>query len=151
MPVAGMVIAAISGLKERKGSSLAGIKKYIGANYPVDVQKISPHIRRALKKAVTDGQLIQKTGTGASGRFRVAKTAKKAKKTPKKKTPKKKASKSPKKKARKSPKKAKKSPKKSKAKKAKKSPGKTKKPAKKAKKPAKKAGSKKSPAKKAKK
>ena len=132
-----MVAAAITALKDRKGSSLAAIKKYIAANYKADVDKLAPFIRRHLKKAVKDGKLIQKTGTGASGRFRLAKAAKKS--------PKKKAAKKPK-----SPKKRKKTPKKA-AKKAKKPAKKAKKPAKKS--PAKKTKAKRSPkkAKKAKK
>ena len=140
-----MVVAAVTGLKERKGSSLAAIKKYVGAHYRCDAEKLAPFIRRFVKKAVRDGTLVQKSGTGASGSFRLGKV---------KKSPKKKAKKSPKKKARKSPKKkAKKSPKKKAktAKKATKSPKKAKKASKKAKKPVKKAKAKKSPAKKAKK
>ena len=132
-PVAEMVNTAIKTLKERKGSSLAAIKKYIAANYKVDVARLAPFIRRYLKSAVTSGKLTQTKGTGAAGSFRIgkeekpkkptkAKKAKKpkaAKKSPKKpkakkvKTPKKAAKKTPKKAAKKTPKKAaKKSPKK---------------------------------------
>ena len=127
-PVATMVMAAVTGLKDRKGSSLAAIKKYIAANNKVDVAKLAPFIRRFLKKAVTDGKLVQPKGTGASGSFKMGAkpkeekpkkvnkaakkpAAKKEKKAKKPKTPKKpkakKATKSPKKatKAKKSPKK----------------------------------------------
>ena len=45
-PVASMVNAAITNLKDHKGSSLAAIKKYIAANYKVDVAKLAPFIRR---------------------------------------------------------------------------------------------------------
>ena len=88
-PVASMVTAAIKNLKDRKGSSLAAIKKYISANYKVDVAKIAPFIRKFLKKAVADGKLTQVKGTGASGSFKVAASAKaekpkKAAKKPKK-------------------------------------------------------------------
>ena len=83
-PVAQMVNAAISTLKERKGSSLAAIKKYMAANYKVDAAKLSPFIRRYLKKAVTDGKLVQTKGTGASGSFRLAKVAAEHKKKPSK-------------------------------------------------------------------
>ena len=140
-PVASMVNAAIKELKDRKGSSLAAIKKYIAANYKVDVAKLAPFIRRYLKKAVADGKLNQTKGSGASGSFKLAKAAaedkpKKVKKSPKKaakkpaakKTPKKAAKKPAAKKA-KTPKKEKKAkkpaaakPKKPKAKKATKSP-----------------------------
>ena len=153
-PVAEMVKAAISNLKERKGSSLAAIKKYVVANYKVDAAKIAPFIRRFLKKAVADGKLVQTKGTGASGSFKLSKVkeekpkkvakkkpaAKKpaAKKDKKAKTPKKaaKKAKTPKKSA-KSPKKTEKKAKKPKAAKPKKPKAKkaTKSPAKKAAKP----------------
>ena len=140
-PVAAMVTAAIGALKDRKGSSLAAIKKYIAANNKCDVAKLAPFIRRFLKKAVEDGKLTQVKGTGAAGSFKLAKVEKPAKKAVKKpaakKSPKK-AAKKPAKKA-KTPKKEKKAkkpaaakPKKPKAKKATKSPKKAvKKPAKK--------------------
>ena len=145
-PVASMVNAAITNLKDRKGSSLAAIKKYIAANYKVDVAKLAPFIRRFLKKAVADGKLNQVKGSGASGSFKLVKVvaekkAKKpaaAKKTPKKAAAPKKAKKAATpKKAKKAatPKKEKKAkkpaaakPKKPKAKKAVKSPKKAAKP-----------------------
>ena len=153
-PVASMVPAAIAALKDRKGSSLSAIKKYIAATYKVDVVKLAPFIRRYLKKAVTDGKLNQVKGTGASGSFKLAKAAAEEKKpkakkaATKKPAAKKAAKKSPKKAAKKpaakkakTPKKEKKAkkpaaakPKKPKAKKATKSPKKAaKKPAKKSK------------------
>ena len=140
-PVASMVNAAITNLKDRKGSSLAAIKKYIAANYKVDVAKLAPFIRRYLKKAVADGKLSQTKGSGASGSFKIGKATEEKKKVKKVKKPAKKAG------AKKTPKKAKKpaakkekkakkpkasKPKKPKAKKATKSPKKAKKPAKKA-------------------
>ena len=132
-PVASMVNAAITNLKDRKGSSLAAIKKYIAANYKVDVAKLAPFIRRYLKKAVADGKLSQTKGSGASGSFKIGKATeekKKVKKTPKKAAKKPAAKKTPKKAAKKpaakKEKKAKKpkasKPKKPKAKKATKSP-----------------------------
>ena len=81
-PVATMVDAAITSLKDRKGSSLAAIKKYIAANYKVDVAKLAPFVRRYLKKAVADGKLNQVKGSGASGSFKLAKVV--AEKKPKK-------------------------------------------------------------------
>merc|ERR1712018_1097445 len=131
-----MVLAAVKALKDKKGSSLPAIKKYIAANYKVDVAKISPFIRKAIKKLVADKKLIQ---TKAS--FKAAKEEKPKKvKKPKAKKPK----------AKKTPKKAKKTAAK-KAKTAKKAPAK--KTAKKApaKKTAKKPAAKKSPKKAAKK
>ena len=152
-PTNEMVQGAIKGLKERGGSSLIAIKKYIAANYKVDVEKLAPFIKRALKSGVTSGALVQTKGKGASGSFKLPSAAKPvkpaAKKSPKKKPAAAKA-------AKKTPKKAAKKP--ADKKKATKSPAKAKKPkakptkAKKAKSPAKKPKApkpKKSPAKKA--
>ena len=77
---AAMVNAAIKGLKERGGSSLPAIKKYMAANYKVDVQKLAPFIKKYLKKAVADGKLVQTKGKGASGSFKLGATATKEKK-----------------------------------------------------------------------
>ena len=41
-PTSEMVNTAIKTLKERGGSSLQAIKKYIAANYKVDVDKLAP-------------------------------------------------------------------------------------------------------------
>ncbi|CAN7977456.1 unnamed protein product, partial [Ixodes persulcatus] len=49
--VSAMVTASISALKERGGSSLQAIKKYMSANYKVDVEKLSPFIRNYLNAA----------------------------------------------------------------------------------------------------
>ncbi len=120
-PTSQMVLAAVKALKERNGSSLPAIKKYIAANYKVDVVKLAPFIKKALKSLTEKGKLIQTKGKGASGSFKVAAAAK-AEKKPKAKKPKspKKKAKSPKKKAaakkpagekkKKSPKKAAKKP-----------------------------------------
>ena len=96
-PVASMVNAAIKNLKDRKGSSLAAIKKYIAANYKCDVAKLAPFIRRYLKKAVADGKLKQVKGSGASGSFRIGDKKEKVKKVKKAKKPKAKKAKKPKK------------------------------------------------------
>lgn len=85
-PVQQMVNAAIASLKERRGSSLAAIKKYIAANFKVDIVRLAPFIRKYLKKGVADGKLVQVKGTGASGSFKLSPAAKKE---PKKKSPKK--------------------------------------------------------------
>ena len=146
-PVAAMVTAAITTLKDRKGSSLSAIKKYVAATYKVDAAKLAPFIRKFLKKAVADGKLTQVKGSGASGSFKLAKVEKVAKpkkavkKPAAKKSPKKAAKKPAAKKAKKAktPKKEKKAkkpaaakPKKPKAKKAKTPKKAAKKPAKKA-------------------
>merc|ERR1711997_880029 len=119
-PSAVMVLAAVKALKDKKGSSLPAIKKYIAANYKVDVAKISPFIRKAIKKLVADKKLIQ---TKAS--FKAAKEEKPKKvKKPKAKKPKAKKPKTAKKAPAKKAKTAKKAPAKKTAKKpaAKKSP-----------------------------
>jgi histone H1/5 len=67
-----MVGNAIKSLKERGGSSLQAIKKYITANYKVDAEKLSPFIKKYLKSAVASGELVQTKGKGASGSFRLA-------------------------------------------------------------------------------
>merc|ERR1712141_142665 len=116
-PTASMVMAAVKALKEDKGSSLPAIKKYIAGNYKVDIVKLSPFVRKALKSLVEKKKLVQTKGTGASGRFKASKEEKpkkvakpKAKKVTKKKAAKKpageKKAKTPKKKAAAKPKKA---------------------------------------------
>merc|ERR1712110_938134 len=71
-------------LKDRKGSSLAAIKKYVGANYKVDLVKIAPFLRKALKKGVEAKKLVQ-----VKGSYKLAKEEKKpAAKKPKAKKPK---------------------------------------------------------------
>jgi hypothetical protein len=67
-----MVANAIKSLKERGGSSLQAIKKYIAANYKVDSEKLSPFIKKYLKAAVVSGELVQTKGKGASGSFKLA-------------------------------------------------------------------------------
>ena len=112
-----MVHAAIKNLKERNGSSLQAIKKYIAANYKVDVNKLSPFIRKFLRNGVTAGKLVQVKGKGASGSFKLSAAAGKPKKEKATKTAKAKKPKSPKKTAKPkkaSPKKAASKPKKAK-------------------------------------
>jgi histone H1/5 len=82
-----MIVAAITALKERSGSSRQAILKYIQANYKVG-DNPGVHLKLALKRGVTGGVLTQPKGTGASGSFKVAKKAEPAKKkTPAKKKP----------------------------------------------------------------
>ena len=92
-PTSSMVKNAIKTLKERKGSSLAAIKKFIAANYKVDPVKIAPFIRKYLKKAVEEKQLIQ-----IKGSYKLSEAAKKdaPAKKPKAKKPKAKKPKKPK-------------------------------------------------------
>ncbi|TGZ60971.1 hypothetical protein CRM22_008265 [Opisthorchis felineus] len=71
-----MVKASINAAKDRKGTSLSTIKKFIAANYKVDVEKIGPHIRRGVVHAVEKGVIVRNgnKGKGASGSFMVAVT-----------------------------------------------------------------------------
>lgn len=85
-PVSEMVVSAIKILKERNGSSLQAIKKYLIINYKVDTDKLSPFIKKFIKLNVTSGQLIQTKGKGASGSFKLSALAKKEKKVPAKPT-----------------------------------------------------------------
>uniref|UniRef100_A0A914XAA3 H15 domain-containing protein n=1 Tax=Plectus sambesii TaxID=2011161 RepID=A0A914XAA3_9BILA len=75
-----MIKAAITHLKEAKGSSRAALLKYILQNYKVgdNVKLVNSRIRAALKRGVTAGGLKQVKGTGASGSFRLGDKAKKA-------------------------------------------------------------------------
>merc|ERR1712193_455839 len=114
-----MVLAAVKALKDKKGSSLPAIKKYIAANYKVDVAKISPFIRKAIKKLVADKKLIQTKASFKAAKEEKPKKVKKPKaKKPKAKKPKKTAAKKTKKTAAKKAKTAKKAPAKKTAKKA---------------------------------
>uniref|UniRef100_A0A1B0G787 H15 domain-containing protein n=1 Tax=Glossina morsitans morsitans TaxID=37546 RepID=A0A1B0G787_GLOMM len=70
-----MVDAAIKNLKERGGSSLLAIKKYINGTYKCDSQKLAPFIKKYLKTSVASGKLIQTKGKGASGSFKLSATA----------------------------------------------------------------------------
>ena len=76
-----MVLAAVTALKDRKGTSLSAIKKYVSSEYKVDTERTAIFIRRYLKKAVTDGVLVQVKGSGATGSFKLpsAETKKPAK------------------------------------------------------------------------
>jgi len=67
-----MVANVIKNLNEGGGSSLQTIKKYIAANYQVDIEQLSPFIMEYLKTALAAGELVQTTGKGSSGSFRLA-------------------------------------------------------------------------------
>ena len=89
-PCIEMIVAAISNMKDKKGSSVQSIKKYIAANYNVDIEKLAPHIKKAFVSGVASGKLVQTKGKGAAGSFKlnaaaVDAKAKKAKEAAKKK------------------------------------------------------------------
>ena len=84
-PVATMVMETIRTLKDRKGTSLAAIKKNISENYDCDVDKLAPFIRKFLKKAVEEERLVQiKASYKLSAAEKAAKPKKEAKKATKK-------------------------------------------------------------------
>ena len=75
-----MIRAAVSSLKERRGSSRQAILKYVKANYKVgDEKAANVNLKRALKAGVKNGALKQSKGTGASGSFKLGETKKVAK------------------------------------------------------------------------
>jgi len=69
--IAAMVLSAIKELKEKNGSSLQAIKKYLAANYKIDSAKSAPFIGRFLRRAVVKGTLDRTKGSGALGRFKL--------------------------------------------------------------------------------
>lgn len=72
-PYEDMVRAAISALKERRGTSRQTILKYIVANFEGLCNKVGKHLNDALREGVNDGTLTQTKGSGARGRFRLGK------------------------------------------------------------------------------
>ena len=64
-----MAIGAVTGLKDRSGSSRQAILKYIMANYKVgtDATKVGRQLKLALKKAVEGGALKAAAAAGKKG------------------------------------------------------------------------------------
>ena len=69
-----MVENAIPSLKEPNGSCLHAIKEYVVANYNVHAVTLSPAIKEYLKAAVASSRLLQPTGRGANGSFKLPAT-----------------------------------------------------------------------------
>ncbi|NXI47845.1 H110 protein, partial [Galbula dea] len=67
-----LITKAVSVSKERKGLSLAGLKKVLAAG-GYDVEKNNSRIKLGLKSLVGKGTLVQTKGIGASGSFRLSK------------------------------------------------------------------------------
>jgi len=67
-----MVVAAITNLKNRNGSSRQAIQKYIESNYK-GLNNVPLHLRNAIKSMVEKGELTRTKGTGVSGSFKVVK------------------------------------------------------------------------------
>ncbi|XP_032653331.1 histone H1.01-like [Chelonoidis abingdonii] len=125
-----LITKAVSASKERKGVSLAALKKSLAAG-GYDVEKNNSRIKLGLKSLVNKGTLVHTKGVGASGSFKFSKKPDETKE----KAPKKKTAAKPKKPAAKKPASAAKKPKKAAV--VKKNPKKAKKPAAAAKKTAK--------------
>merc|ERR1711910_234426 len=107
---ASMIAAAITALKDKKGSSRQAIVKYIMANNNLggaDAKAVNSRTKVALKNGLKAGVLKNAKGTGVTGSFKLVKVEKPKKAA--KKSAAKKPAKSPKKAAAK-PKAAKKSP-----------------------------------------
>ncbi|XP_067833542.1 histone H1-like [Heptranchias perlo] len=66
------ILKIVADCKDRKGISLAAIKKVLATN-GLDVEKLRTPIKLNIKKHVEKGSLVQIKGTGASGSFKVAK------------------------------------------------------------------------------
>ncbi|KAG5278687.1 hypothetical protein AALO_G00101670 [Alosa alosa] len=71
-----LVVKAISASKEKKGVSLAALKKALAAG-GYDVEKNNARVKVAIKSLVTKGTLVQTKGTGASGSFKLNKAVEK--------------------------------------------------------------------------
>jgi len=71
-----LVNTAILNLNNSRGSSLRAIKDYISGNHAgIDIDKLSLHIKKYIKKAVEDGTLIQKnkeTKVNLASSFKIA-------------------------------------------------------------------------------
>lgn len=74
--VSEMILAAVVTMKDRRGSSLQAIKKYMQENYSVDMPKLNIHVKKNIVKMVEGGQLVQVHGHGANGSFKIGAVAK---------------------------------------------------------------------------
>ena len=92
-PYAAMIVDAITGLGDKKGSSRQAILKFVVANNKVDAEKAAVRVRTALKKMIESKKVLAAAVAGkkGAGSFKLAPVEKKAKKVvkPKAKKPKK--------------------------------------------------------------
>ncbi|CAL1282303.1 unnamed protein product [Larinioides sclopetarius] len=79
LKVSEMVVKSMTTLKERGGSSLQAIKKHISSEYKVDIDRLTPFIKKYLKSAVAAGTLVQTKGKGANGSFKLSASGQKTK------------------------------------------------------------------------
>lgn len=89
LPIPKLIVGALAESKERRGMSLTAIKKILG-DKGVDVPKLNKRINTIMSRMVTNGVVLQTTGAGASGSFKIAKKepVKRAKSVEKKSAPK---------------------------------------------------------------
>ena len=75
-----MISTAITGLKEKSGSSRHAITGYIVANYPVPQEKAGAYVLKSLKSGVTEGvfKSAKESGKGA-GKYKIVAVAPKKK------------------------------------------------------------------------
>ena len=78
-PALQMVVAAVTAMKEKNGSSSQAIKKYIKDTYDINIEQQARFIRKALKTGAENGILIQTKGKGAAGSFKLDPAKDKAK------------------------------------------------------------------------
>ncbi|XP_067878023.1 histone H1-like [Heterodontus francisci] len=66
------ILKIVADCSDRKGTSLPAIKKALGRS-GVDVGKFRTQIKQSIRRNVNKGSLVQSSGTGASGSFRIPK------------------------------------------------------------------------------
>ena len=71
-----MIVEALSTLKDRSGSSRQKINSFIMQKYNIEESAIKRNLKPALKRALTNGTIIQSKGVGASGSFKLPASAK---------------------------------------------------------------------------
>ncbi|XP_038671872.1 histone H1.01-like [Scyliorhinus canicula] len=68
--VSAHIMEAVASSRQRRGLSLAGVKKALSAA-GYDVPRINSRVNQAVRSLVSGGSLLQTAGTGASGSFRI--------------------------------------------------------------------------------
>ncbi|XP_041068338.1 histone H1.5-like [Carcharodon carcharias] len=68
--MAGHILEVVASSRERRGLSLAGVKKALSAA-GYDVPRINSRVNQAVRSLVAEGSLLQTAGAGASGPFKV--------------------------------------------------------------------------------
>ena len=78
-PYATMIVDAVKGLGNRRGSSRQAILKYIVANHSVDAAKASVHVRTTLSKLIAKKVVLPAAAAGkrGAGSFKLAASPKK--------------------------------------------------------------------------